>query len=232
MEIKKGVAVSPGIAIAKSMIIDSEDYRIPRRSIKPTQRMIEIQRVRNAFRAAADELAQLKAEQKTIEQRKIKDIFAVHLSFLRDKNLRRRITDLIHSESVTAEYAVSATLREIASNFAKIKDVYISERAADIYDIEKRLIKQLVGGKREDVERLTEEVVVVARNLSPTQTAGFDKKFVKGIATDAGGRTSHTAIVARSLGIPAVVALEDVTTNLSGGDGVLIDGNKGVGINK
>jgi phosphotransferase system enzyme I (PtsI) len=228
MEIKKGVAVSPGIAIAKSLIIDSEDYRIPRRSIKPTQRMIEIQRARNAFKTAADELIQLEAKQKTIEQRKIKDIFAVHLSFLRDKNLRRRITDLIHSESVTAEFAVSATLREIASNFAKVKDAYISERAADIYDIERRLLRQLVGGRREDVERLTEEVAVVARNLSPTQTAGFDKKFVKGLATDAGGRTSHTAIVARSLGIPAVVALEDLTETITGGDVVIIDGNRGI----
>lgn len=228
MEIKKGVAVSHGIAIAKSLIIDSEDYRIPRRSVKPTQRMIEIQRARNAFRAAADELAELKAEQKTIEQRKIKDIFAVHLSFLRDRNLRRKITDLIHSESVTAEYAVSTTLREIASAFTKVKDAYISERAADIYDIEKRLLKQLVGGKREDVDNLTEEVAVVARNLSPTQTAGFNKEFVKGIATDAGGRTSHTAIVARSLGIPAVVALEDLTETTTGGDIVIIDGNRGI----
>jgi phosphotransferase system enzyme I (PtsI) len=228
MEIKKGVAVSPGIAIAKSLVIDSEDYRIPRRSVKPTQRMIEIQRARNAFSAAADELTRLQAEQETIERRKIKDIFAVHLSYLRDRNLRRKITDLIHSESVTAEYAVSATLREIASAFAKVKDTYISERAADIYDIEKRLLKQLVGGKREDVEHLTEEVAVVARNLSPTQTAGFNKEFVKGIATDAGGRTSHTAIVARSLGIPAVVALEDLTETTTGGDIVIIDGNRGI----
>ena len=142
MEIKKGIAVSPGIAIAKSLIIDSEDYRIPRRSVKPTQRMIEIQRARNAFRAAADELSQLKAEQKSIKQREIKDIFAVHLRYMKDRSLRKKITDMIHSESVTAEYAVSATLREIASHFTKQKDAYISERAADIYDIERRLLRQ------------------------------------------------------------------------------------------
>jgi len=226
MEIKKGIAVSPGIAIAKSLIIDSEDYRIPRRLVKPTQRIIEIQRARNAFKAAADELSELKSEQKAI--REIKDIFAVHLRFLRDRSLRKKITDLIHSESVTAEYAVSSTLREIASHFTKVKDAYISERAADIYDIERRLLKQLLGNKREDVEHLTEEVAVVARNLSPTQTAGFNRDFVKGIATDAGGRTSHTAIVARSLGIPAVVALEDLTEIISGGDSVIIDGNRGI----
>jgi phosphotransferase system enzyme I (PtsI) len=228
MEIKKGVAVSPGIAIAKALIIDSEDYRIPRRTIEASQRMIEVQRVRNAFRDAIAELTEMNAVRGEIEERKIRDIFAVHLRFLHDRKLRKKITDLIHSESVTAEYAVSTTLREIASHFAKVKDAYISERAADIYDIERRLLRRLLGRKREDVEHLTYEAAVVARELSPTQTAGFNKDFVRGMATDAGGRTSHTAIVARSLGIPAVVALEDLTESIRGGDTVIIDGNRGI----
>jgi len=228
MEIKKGIAVSPGIAIAKALIIDSEDYRIPRRSIKPSQRMTEIQRVRNTFKDAIGELTRLETVQDESEEGKVKDIFAVHLRFLHDRSLRKRITDLVHSELVTAEYAVSTTLREIASHFTKVKDPYISERAADIYDIERRLLRQLLGKKREDVEHLTEEVAVVARELSPTQTAGLNKEFVKGLATDAGGRTSHTAIVARSLGIPAVVALEDLTDTIGGADVVIIDGNRGI----
>jgi len=228
MEIKKGIAVSPGIAIAKSLIIDSEDYRIPRRLIKAPQRMTEIQRVRNAFKDAIGELTQLEAVQDQTEGGKIKDIFAVHLRYLHDRSLRKRITDLVHSELVTAEYAVSTTMRWIASHFTKVKDAYMSERATDIYDIERRLLRQLLGKKREDVEHLTEEVTIVARELSPTQTAGFNRKFVKGLATDAGGRTSHTAIVARSLAIPAVVALEDLTECVSGGDTVIIDGNRGL----
>jgi len=232
MEIKSGIAVSPGIAIAKSMIIDSEDYRIPRRSINPSQRKVEIQRAREAFENAISELTKLQARQDAtltgIEQRQIRDIFAVHLRFLHDRSLRKKITDLIHTESVTAVYAVSKTLREIASHFTRVKDPYISERAADIYDIERRLLAQLLGSRREDIEHLTEEVVVVARELSPTQTAGFNKDFVKGIAADAGGRTSHAAIVARSLGIPAVVAMEDLTESISGSDTVIIDGNHGI----
>lgn len=228
MEIKKGIAVSPGIFIAKALIIDSEDYRIPRRTIKPPQCIKEIQRVGNAFKVAAYELTKLQDDQEQLGQSKIKDIFAVHLRFLHDKNLRKKITELIQGECVTAEYAVSTTLREIATHFSKVKDAYISERAADIYDIERRLLQQLLGSKREDVQHLTEEVVVVARELSPTQTAGFNRDFVKAIATDAGGRTSHTAIVARSLGIPAVVALEDLTDNISGGDTVIVDGNRGI----
>jgi phosphotransferase system enzyme I (PtsI) len=119
-------------------------------------------------------------------------------------------------------------MRDIASHFAKVKDHYISERAADIYDIERRVLKHLLGKKREDLDHLKEEVVVVARQLSPTQTAGLNKRYVKGIATDAGGRTSHTAIVARSLGIPAVLALEDLTEHIEAGDTVIIDGNRGI----
>jgi len=228
MEIKKGIAVSPGIAIAKALTIDSEDYRIPRRQISPSQRMTEIQRVRNAFKAAIQELTGLEAAQEQFQQSKIRDIFAVHLRFLKDRSLRKQITDLVHSQFVTAEFAVSTVLREIASTFTRVKDQYISERAADIYDIERRLLRQLLGRKREDLEHITEEVAVIARELSPTQTAGFNKRFIKGLATDAGGRTSHTAIVARSLGIPGVVALEDLTETIRGGDTVIIDGNRGI----
>ena len=228
MEIKKGIAVSPGISIAKSLIIDSEDYRIPRRPIEPSQRMIETQRIKNAFAAAARELTKLADAKDKSGGGKIKDIFAVHLRFLRDKSLKKRITDLVQSELVTAEYAVSNVLRDVASHFSKVKDAYISERADDINDIEKRLLRQLLGGKREDIDNLTEEVVVVARALSPTQTAGFNKKYVKGIASDGGGRTSHAAIVARSLGIPAVVALEDFTEYVRGGDTIIVDGNRGI----
>ncbi|MBN2139077.1 MAG: phosphoenolpyruvate--protein phosphotransferase [Sedimentisphaerales bacterium] len=230
MEIKKGIAVSPGISIAKALIIDSEDYRIPRRPIEPSQRMTETQRVKNAFADAVQELSSLAETQDKAEGGKIMDIFAVHLRFMRDKSLKRKITDLVRSELVTAEYAVSTVLREVASHFANVKDAYISERAADIYDIEKRLLRQLLGKKREDIANLTEQVIVVARELSPTQTASFNKKFVIGIASDAGGRTSHAAIVARSLGIPAVVALENFTQCVRGGDTIIIDGNRGIAI--
>ncbi len=228
MEIKKGIAVSPGVSIGKCLIIDSEDYRIPRREIESSQRIVEVQRARNAFRGAIEELTKLEAGQDKAGGGHIKDIFAVHMRFLRDRSLRRKITDMIHAESVTAEYAASTVLREIASHFTSVKDAYISERAADIYDIERRLLRQLLGTKREDILHLREEVVVVARELSPTQTAGFNRDYVRGMATDAGGRTSHTAIVARSLGIPAVVALEDLTEVVRGGDKVIIDGNRGI----
>ncbi|MGD0784795.1 MAG: phosphoenolpyruvate--protein phosphotransferase [Sedimentisphaerales bacterium] len=227
MEIKKGIAVSPGIAIARSLVIDSEDYRIPRRSILPSAKVSEVKRVREAFKSAVAELEKISSGE-DISEGKIKDIFAVHLRFLKDKNLRAKVSDLVYNELLTAEYAVSTTLRDIANHFASVQDKYISERATDIYDIEKRLLRHLLGRKREDVDHVNREVVIIAHELSPTQTAGFDRKYIKGFATDAGGRTSHTAIVARSLGIPAVVGLEDVTRNISPNATVIIDGNRGV----
>jgi len=228
MEIQKGIAASPGISIAEALVIDSEEYRIPRRSIKPSQRMGEVLRVRNAFRDAAAELMELEGSQESSHTGKIKDIFAVHLRFLRDRSLRKEITDLVYSKSVAAEFAVSSILRKIAAHFSNINDPYISERATDIYDIERRLLRLLLGRRREDVDHLQKEVVIVTRELSPTQTAAFNRKYIRGIATDAGGRTSHTAIVARSLGIPAVVALEDFSELVRPGDTVIIDGNRGI----
>jgi phosphoenolpyruvate-protein phosphotransferase (PTS system enzyme I) len=228
MDIKKGIAVSPGVAIGKCLIIDSEDYRIPRRSIEPAQQPLEVRRVQDAFRGAIRDLMQLAAAQGGAGGGRIRDIFAVHMRFLRDRSLRRRVAGKVRAESVTAEYAVASVLRDIAAHFAEVKDTYISERAADVYDMERRLLKQLLGHKREDLAHLREEAIIVARELSPTQTAGFNKAFVKGLATDAGGRTSHTAIVARSLGIAAVVALENLTEIAREDDTIIIDGNRGL----
>jgi len=227
MEIKKGIAVSPGIVISKPLIIDSRDYRIPRRPIMASQRDAEVRRVREAFASAIVELTELESAS-DIQERNIKDIFAVHLRFLRDKTFRKKITDFVSSELTTAEYAVSTILRESAVQLASVDDPYISQRAADIYDIERRLLTQLVGKVEEEVGQLDKEVVIIAHDLSPTQTAGFDRNFVKGMATEAGGRTSHTAIVARCLAIPAVVALDDMTSSITTESTVVIDGNRGI----
>jgi len=227
MEIRKGISVSPGIAIAKPLVIDSKDYRIPRRSIVASQCAKEIQRLRKAFSKAISELEEI-GSSKSIQESKIGDIFAVHMRFLKDRSFRKRITDFISRDLVTAEYAVSTILREIASHFSGIDDPYISERAADIYDIEKRLLTHLLGKKHEEMGHLREEVVVLASDLTPTQTASFNKSFVKGFATEKGGRTSHTAIVARSLGIPAVVALGDMSSEIPPECVVIVDGNRGV----
>ncbi len=228
MDIIKGIAVSPGVAICTAMVLEAEDYqRISHRTVPPGRVRAEIHRLRKAFLDATTEVSGLQTAQAELWDSRIKDIFAVHLHFLRDRTLRRKITDLITEHNYSAEYAVSVILRDISKHFGQAQDRYISERASDIFDIEKRLLQHLLQERQQEVQELNDPVVVVAHDLTPTQTAAFDTNIIKGIATDAGGRTSHTAIVARSLGIPAVVALGDATENISIGDTIIIDGNHG-----
>ncbi|TFH61434.1 MAG: phosphoenolpyruvate--protein phosphotransferase [Candidatus Zixiibacteriota bacterium] len=215
------------MAICSAVILDDEDYRIPKRVVPRSQIRVEVQRLRRAFVDATQELSNLQTAQADLWDGRIKDIFAVHLHFLRDRTMRRKIADLVNEKGYTAEYAVSVIMRDIVRHLARAKDAYISERGSDIYDIEKRLLRHLIGERCEDLQHLGDPVIVVAHDLTPTQTASFGQSATKGIATDAGGRTSHTAIVARSLGIPAVVALGSVTEKINPGDTVIVDGNRG-----
>ncbi len=228
MEIIKGIGVSQGVAICPAVILETEDFNIPHRTVPAANARHEIQSLRKAFLDATQEVSDLQVSQAGLLDSSVKDIFAVHLHFLRDRTLRKRMTDLIGEKHYSAEYAVSVVMRDIAKHFASARDRYISERASDIFDIERRLIRHLTGERRSDLQNLTEQVVIVAHDLTPTQTAQFNKELVKGFATDEGGRTSHTAIVARSLGIPAVVALGNVTASVNLGDRVIVDGNRGI----
>src|SRR6185369_13720050 len=151
-----------------------------------------------------------------------------HIGVLNDKDLHKQIIAEIEKNRWTAEYAVSTVMRRYANRLAALPDKYFSERIKDIHDIERRILRHLVGQKREDLSHLTRDVIVVAHDMLPSQTAALDKLHVKGFATDVGGRTSHTAIVARAMGIPAVVGLGNITAEVSGGDMVIIDGNRGV----
>jgi len=227
MEILKGIGVSPGIAISPAVILEAEDLQIQKRFISPDDARAEVKRLRQGFLDAIEEVAGLQGAQNDIWDANIKDIFAVHLHFLRDRSLRRKIADLITHQYYNAEYAVNCILRDIAKHFSQAQDAYISERVNDIYDIEKRLLQHLIGNRQQDFAHLTEPAVVVAHDLMPSQTASFDHRFVKGILIDTGGRTSHTAIVARSLGIPAVVGLGSVMSSVSAGDLMIVDGNHG-----
>ena len=228
MEIKKGIAVSPGVAIQKAFVLDSEDYRIPERYVGSEEVPREIERFETGLTSAKKEI---RAHAEKISEEvgdEYFSIFQAHMMMLSDDKLSESIVKLISDHSFTAEYAVSRALRKYIKVLQKSTDRYLAERVDDIYDIEKRLLRNILGEKREQLQSLKEEVVIIARALTPSQTAGFDNTVVKGFATDAGGRTSHTAIVARALQIPAVVALETITSDVSGGDLVIIDGNRGI----
>lgn len=228
MEIKKGIGVSPGVVISTAVVLDAEDLLIPKRTVPPEETTREIQRVQEAIGTSVVDLTGLRDAITTKHGKQIGGIFDFHLGLLRDRTLLGEITREITSQHVTAEYAVSVVMRRYANNFLQMSDRYFSERVKDIHDIERRLLRALVGQKHEDLLRLDRDVVIIAHDLLPSQTASLDRVHVKGFATDVGGRTSHTAIVARAMGIPAVVGLGNLTAEVSGGDTVIIDGNRGV----
>ena len=228
MEIKKGIGVSPGVVISTAIVLDAEDLVIPKRHVDEGQVPHEIERFEEALNKSSAELFVLRDEVTQLHGKEIGSIFDFHLGLLRDKSMLNQIIAEIKTQKTTAEYAVSVVMRRYAATFASMTDRYFSERVKDIYDIERRLLKNLIGQKHEDLAHLTQNVVVIAHDLLPSQTAALDKVHVKGFATDVGGRTSHTAIVARALGIPAVVGLGNLTAEVSGGDTVIIDGERGV----
>ena len=228
MEIKKGIGVSPGVVISTAVVLDAEDLLIPKRTIPPEQVASEIARLHEALNQASEDLGRLRDKIANEVGQEIGSIFDVHIGILRDKSIIKQVLNEIQSGNVTAEYAMSVVMRRYANTIAQLKDPYLSERVRDVHDIEKRVLRLLIGQQHEDLLHLTRDVVVIAHDLLPSQTAALDREHVRGFAIDVGGRTSHTAIVARAMGIPAVVGLGNITSEVSGGDMVIIDGTRGV----
>jgi phosphoenolpyruvate-protein phosphotransferase (PTS system enzyme I) len=228
MEIRKGIAVSPGVAIASAIVLDSEQFRIPRRSIDPADVEAEVARFQGAVDRALAEIRELRQRVVSDVGEKLGAIFDVQDALLTDPHLTQEIRELVQREHYAPEYAVSTILRGYAKKFLNLPNRYMAERVSDVYDVEKRLLRNLIGARRESLGTLTEPVIVIAHDLSPSQTASLDRSKILAFATDAGGRTSHTTIVARAMGIPAVVGLKTITADVSGGDMVVVDGHRGL----
>jgi len=227
METRKGIAVSPGVVIKDAFVLESEGFRIPRHLVKEEEIPKEISRLEEATKVAWEEIEKLEDRVSTNLGSEIGSIFATHKLMLQDKLLLREFSKKVEQHRFSAEYAVTLVLRVYIKKFESVDDPYLAARVGDIYDIEKRLLRNLLGEKREELKNLTKEVVVVAHDLSPSQIASLDTTKVRGFVTDLGSRNSHAAIVARALGIPAVVGLETATVDVFGGDRVIIDGNRG-----
>lgn len=228
MEIRKGIAVSPGVIIQPAFMFESEGYRIPRHIIRKEEVEGEIYRLEKAIEDSKKEIHDLEKNVSENLGSEIGSIFGTHRMVLQDIRLKNEIIEKIKKTNFTPEFAVSLALRVYIRKFQDINDSYLAERVSDIFDVERRLLRNLLGEKREELKNLAQEVVLVAHDLTPSQTASLDTEKVKGFATDVGGRTSHTAIVARALGIPAVVGLGTITTDIFGGDMVIVDGNRGI----
>ncbi len=222
---KDGVAASPGVAIAEALVLDSREFPISHRKLAPSEVPAEKQRFEKAVQGA---IAEVQAIQKMAAEKaggEYLRIFDAHISMLRDPELRREVLEAIESTLCTAELAVSTIIKKHARVLLSAE--FLKDRVRDLYDIEHAIHRHLQGMKREDLSHLESKVVVVAHDLTPSQTVTLDKNQVVALATDAGGRTSHTAIIARALGIPAVVGLGTLTAEVVAGDLLVVDGTAG-----
>ena len=224
MEILRGISVTPGVSIGEAVILDAEDYRIPYRSVAPDQVGAELQRLQNAFTQSLEELEKQSEWLCSNLGRDAANVFDWHVGVLNDAQLRKSIEGLIEQQNAAAAYAASTVMRNYQRRFMQMKDPLLVERIRDVQDIERRLLRNILGESREDLAHLTKPAILVAHDLTPTQTVQLAETKVIGVALDVGASTSHTAILLRSWGHPGVIGLNDVSTRISGGDTVIIDG--------
>jgi phosphotransferase system enzyme I (PtsI) len=227
MQTLQGIAVSPGVAIGEALVVDNEGFRIPRRFVMRDVVEDEVERLSKAIESVAGEIDQNRA---AISEKLGDDygaIFAAHLQMLRDRRMNAELFELIRENHNSPEYAVSRVMRRYAKIFQELRDDYLAERANDIFDLERRLLRCLLGERREELSHITSPVVVLAHNLTPSETAMLDPKFVLGFITEIGGAGGHTAIVAKGLEIPAVVGTGKFLTDVSGGELAIVDGDLG-----
>ncbi|MEO0477227.1 MAG: putative PEP-binding protein, partial [Planctomycetota bacterium] len=227
MQSRRGIPVSPGIAIAKAVVLDNDEHTVPKRHITRDRLQAEHDLVGKAIEDAQNELADLRAQAASMLGDDLADIFSFHAGLLRDKTITSRFHAVIDSELVTGAYAVFSVMQDMADQFLAQDNAFFRERVSDVYDLKRRLLEKLVGEQRSALSGLTEPAIVVAHDLTPSQTASLDRKLIRGLATDLGGRTSHTAILAHALGIPAIVGLKDITKRAATGDTIILDGHRG-----
>ncbi|MGW8256031.1 MAG: phosphoenolpyruvate--protein phosphotransferase [Thermoguttaceae bacterium] len=228
MQKLQGIAVSPGVAIGEALVMDTEGFRIPRRFVTRDTVVDELERLDKAIAAAGAEIARHRDAVAHELGEQYGAIFEAHLQMLKSAQLRSELDEMIRQRHYSPEYAVSRVLRRYAQVFERLESSTLAERATDIFDIEKRLLRHLLGRRREGIAHLSSPVLVLAHNLTPSETCNLDRRFVRGFVTEIGGPGSHTAIVAEALEIPAVVGIGPFLTEVSGGETAIIDGDKGL----
>lgn len=223
--LKQGIIASPGIAIAKAFVYAKVEVEVEKKTVDDTA--AETARLDAALDASKEQLAAIKAKAERDLGAEEAEIFEAHAMILEDPEFADSIRNEINASSVNAEFAAKAVTDQFYAMFDAMDDPYFRGRAADIRDVGTRVLNNLMGIENIDISSLDEDTIIVAEDLAPSDTAQMDKAHVKGFATNVGSRTSHTAIMARSLEIPAVLGLGDVVDCVKNGDIVVVDGLKG-----
>lgn len=223
----QGFPVSPGVAIAQALLLDREGYQITRSRVANSERASEAERLDRAFTSASEQLNKRTVEASEKQLGDVQGIFSAQQQLLLDPRLREEMRQLILRRSFSAQLAVSQVLNGYAQAFRRMGGTFLSERVADIRDIERALLEQLGGAPTTSLANLQEPVILFSHDLTPSETANLDKKLVLGFCTEAGGPGGHTAIVARGLEIPAVVGVGSFSQQIRAGMEVILDGYRG-----
>lgn len=219
-----GIGASRGIAIAKVFQLKHHEVQIVRTPANSAQ---EILRLDQAITAAIEQIQAIKIRAHQNLDPEHAAVFEAHIQIATDPMIKDEVVALIKDQSCNAEYALDVVAQNYITMFSQMEDAYMKERAADVKDVSQRIIFNLLGISKEDLSQISEEVILVANDLTPSETSQLNKRFIKGFATDIGGRTSHSAIMARSMEIPAVLGLKTITTHVKHGDVLAIDGTTG-----
>ena len=221
---RHGISASPGIAIGRAFVVDADRLVVPRTRVDDVES--EVSRFEGALETTRGEILEICADMTERMGEDHARIFDSHLMMLSDDTVVGATIERIRAQHLNAAAAFEETVDAIVRSFDAMKDEYLKDRAADIVDVKRRVLRHLVGGSTTR-RALDEPSIVIAQDLSPSVTAQFDRAKVLAYATDRGGRTSHTAILARSQAVPAVVGLESLSARVSDGDTVIVDGNTG-----
>jgi phosphotransferase system enzyme I (PtsI) len=223
----QGIGASPGIVTGKAFMVERSKVRAPEKRIQSEQVDHEVERFLRAIEESRKQLIEIKEKILDPEVRRHSFILDVHLMILDDQMLIQDTIDTIRKKKVNAEWALDLTLEKLDTAFKAIEDEYLRERRSDLHYVSGRIFRNLLGKKHDDISKIRGKVIVVAHDLSPADTLQMNLKNLAGFMTDIGGKVSHTAILSRSLGIPAVVGLEVATSLINGGDLLIMDGDTG-----
>jgi phosphotransferase system enzyme I (PtsI) len=224
----RGLAASPGVAIGRAVRLDERGrHQFYYVKVPASRVRAEVKRLRDAFAEARVQLEEIKRRLARELGYQHSYILDAHLLMLEDKKLLTELEQEIKLSRVNAEWAVRSVTDRVMNAYKQVKDPYLRERASDLEDVASRLLSVLSGQAKFDLSKLDEGVIIVTENIWPSTVAELDFNRVLGFATDGGGMTSHSAIIARALGIPAVVGLHDVTRRVKTGDAIAIDGKAG-----
>ncbi|MFH1075119.1 MAG: phosphoenolpyruvate--protein phosphotransferase [Candidatus Firestonebacteria bacterium] len=224
----KGIAVSCGVIIGRALVLPDQEMLVIKKAIPAGRIAEEVIRFNAALEKTRSEIRAMQSKVKKEIGGKHSNIFEAHLLILEDPMLTVDVEKHIKTEKLSAESVFSRSVNRLVESFEKIEDEYLKERANDVRDIGRRVFKNLTGSTRETLADIKEEVIIFARDLSPSDTVTMKRDKVKGFCTDLGGKTSHTAIIARALEIPAVVGVQNISRNVADGDLVIVDGSLGI----